>query len=177
MVSVRVSKQRKHTCTWMYKSPGICVLVKKVATAWLVMQDGENITKNEVQRITEEGEEAKTIVLTYIDWLVTTFNKAPPDQFSHIPIPHPCSVSPCIATNQDKDCCQLVNTMQWHTHCSTSYCLRRKPGQQELICRFKYPLDQQPSSTINFEQLDNGILYVQLYKQKGTTRNLIHTIE
>ena len=144
--------------------------MQKAAAAWLIIQDDENMTDCDVQRIIDEGEEAKAIALEYIDWLVTTYNEAPPDEFWSIPVPHPCSVSPCNVANQDEDYHQLVNTVQRHTHCSTAYCPRRKSGEQELKCRFEYPRDQQPSSTIKFEKLDNGTVRATLETKRNDSR-------
>ena len=61
------------------------------------MQDQENLSDCNVQRIIEEGEDAKAMALEYIDWLVTTYNESSPDE-SCIPVPHPCSVPPCDVT-------------------------------------------------------------------------------
>lgn len=159
-----------HGCAKLKNDTGICALVQKAAAAWLIIQDDENMTDCDVQRIIDEGEEAKAIALEYIDWLVTTYNEAPPDEFWSIPVPHPCSVSPCNVANQDEDYHQLVNTVQRHTHCSTAYCPRRKSGEQELKCRFEYPRDQQPSSTIKFEKLDNGTVRATLETKRNDSR-------
>ena len=69
--------------------------MQKAAAAWLAMQDQENLSDSNVQRIIKEGEEARATALEYVDWLVTTYNAFPPDDLWHIPVPHPCSVPPC----------------------------------------------------------------------------------
>jgi len=58
-----------HGCAKLKNDPGICALVQKAATAWLVTQEEDNVTDCDVQRIIDEGEQA---ALEYIDWLVTT---------------------------------------------------------------------------------------------------------
>lgn len=83
-----------HECAKLKNDTRICELVKKAAAAWLVIQDNENIDCN-IQRIIDEGEEAKVIALKYIDWLVTVFNEDHPNKFWRIPVPHPYSVAPC----------------------------------------------------------------------------------
>ena len=157
-----------HGCAKLKNDPGICALVQKAAVAWLAAQDEENTTDCDAQRLFEEGEQAKATALQYIDWLVTTYNEALPDDFSSIPVPHPCSISPRDVTSEDEDYHQLVNTVQRHTHCSTAYCLRKKCGQQELKCRFDYPRPLQPFSTIKFEKLDNGTVRATLETKRMT---------
>ena len=159
-----------HGCAKLKNDPGICTLVQKAATTWLVLQQEENMTDCNVQRILDKGEQAKATTLQYIDWLVTTYNEALPADFPSIPVPHPCSVSPSNITDPDEDYHQLVNTVKLHTHCSTAYCLQRKSGQQELKCCFDYPRDRQPSSTIKFEKLDNGMVRATLESKRNDPR-------
>ena len=68
-----------HSCVKLRNDPGICTLVKKAATAWLLEQENQHNAVN--TDIIREGEVAKTTVLQYADWLVTTCNMALPDEF------------------------------------------------------------------------------------------------
>ena len=131
------------------------------------MQDQENQSNSEVQRVIQEGEEAKTTVLQYIDRLITTCNDSMPDDHWCVPVPHPCAVPSCDINDVDEDYCKLVNTVQRHTHCSRVYCLRRKAGQYETMCRFEYP---QTSSTIAFERLENGTVRATLTSKQNDPR-------
>jgi hypothetical protein len=113
-----------HGCVKLKNDPGICTLVTKAATAWmLVQQDNSEDASN--SDLIREGELAKTTVLQYADWLVTTCNLALPDEFWRLPDPHPCAV-PIDITDPGRDYCDLVNTIRHHTQCSAAYCLRKK---------------------------------------------------
>ena len=154
-----------HGCAKLKNDPGICALVHKAASAWLVMQDQGNLTDSDLHQIVQDGEDAKTTVLQYVDWLVTTCNSSLPGELSSTPIPHPCSVPPCDISDIDEDYHMLVNTVQ-----STAYCLRRKPGQQETTCRFEYPREEQTSSTITFERLESNTVRATLISKRNDPR-------
>lgn len=145
-----------HGCAKLKNDPGICALVQKCASAWLVAQEPRSQNDADVQTIIEEAEKAKVAALQYVDWLVTTCNESIPDEHWCTPLLHPCSVPPSDVTDVDEDYHSLVNTVQRHTRCSTAYCLRSKPGRQDVECRFGYPHEEQLSSTITFEKLDDG---------------------
>ena len=48
-----------------------------------------------------------------------------------------------------------VNTVQRHTKCSTNYCLRKKTNETELKCRFHFPFEQKPQTTLEFEEINS----------------------
>ena len=156
-----------HGCAKLNNDPGICMLVQKAASAWLATQDPETLPD---QRLIEDGEKARATALQYIDWLVTTCNDFISDHQWRLPTPHPCSTPFDKITNYDDDYHNLVNSVQRHTHCSTAYCLRRKPGQQDVTCRFEYPRETQTSSTINFEKLSNGTICAPLTTKRNDSR-------
>ena len=54
----------------------------------------------------------------------------------------------------DEDYHDIVNTVQRHTRCSTAYCLKKKPAQQQLKCRFNFPHPEELLSTIEYENGD-----------------------
>ena len=43
--------------------------------------------------------------------------------------------------------------VQRRTRCSTSYCLRKKPNETELKCRFHFPFDYCPQTKLEFEKI------------------------
>ena len=88
---------------------------------------------------TEAGNKATQTVCQYVDWLLSTRNPNPPDEDMWI---HPCQRQYKDIPNWDidSDYVDLLNTVQGHTSCSTSYCLRKKGTESELKCRFNFPL-------------------------------------
>ena len=88
----------------------------------------------------------------YVDWLLSTVNPTPPDEVMWVrPDCHPCQkryqeIPDC---DIDDDFCDLPNVVQRHTHCSTSYCLRKKSTDSEPICRFNFPVIVKKSSPKN----------------------------
>ena len=103
-------------------------------------------------------------------WLVTTCNNAIPDDYWSIPNPHPCSIPIANVADEDEDYSNLVNTVQRHTKCSTAYCLRKKPREPDLKCRFKYPQPTRPSSEITFERLGDGTVRATLATKRDDPR-------
>ena len=43
--------------------------------------------------------------------------------------------------------------VQRHTRCSTSYCLRKKSNETDLICRLHFPFDICPKTNLEFEKI------------------------
>ena len=161
-----------HSCVKLKNDPGICTLVTKAAAAWMLQQyDSEDTTNSD---LIQEGEIAKTTVLQYADWLVTTCNIALPDEFWRLPDPHPCTVSIDKVTDSERDYCDLVNTIQHHTQCSAAYCLRKKGPQQEPKCRFDYPRPLQPKSTLTFEKLSDNTIRATLTTERNDPRMNTH---
>lgn len=103
---------------------GICELVYKAAADLLAEQ---NITQEQDNVfIIEESNQARIIVLKYIDWAVTSYNEVIPDVMWSPPSPHPCSIMPNGIEIND-----LVNAGQCHTSC---FCIGNKPIR-EIKCR------------------------------------------
>jgi len=84
----------------------------------------------------KENEEEKNKVIQYLDSIVTTIN---PNINAAIPQRHPCQKESNEINDDLQDYVELINKLQRHTRCSTSYCIRSKDGQQ--VCRFGYPKD------------------------------------
>lgn len=146
-------------------------LFKKAAIGWLSADQMTDSSEDcRLQELIQEGEDAKKTAIQYCDWLVTTCNDAIPDDTWRLPYPHPSARHPSDITDEDTDYHDLVNSVQRHTRCSTAYCLRRKPGQEKVICRFGYPRDVQESSTITFEKLQDGSIRATLTTQRNDPR-------
>ena len=160
-----------HGCAKLKNNPGICDLVNKAAAAWLAQQENPDIVSPELLR---EGEEAKTTVLQYVDWLVTTCNMALPDEFWRLPDPHPCAVPTEEVGDSETDYCDLVNSIQRHTQCSAAYCLRKKGPQQEVKCRFDYSRPLQPQSTITFEKFSDNTICATVTTKRNDPRLNAH---
>ncbi len=160
-----------HGCAKLRNDPGICDLVQKAAIGWLaaeqIMDDSEQC---DLLQLIQDGEEAKCTALQYSDWLVTTCNDAMPDDTWRLPHPHPSAKHPTEITDEDEDYHDLVNSVQRHTRCSAAYCLRRKPGQGEAVCRFGYPRDVQQSSELTFEKLQDGTIRATLTTRRNDPR-------
>src|SRR3954469_20790644 len=84
----------------------------------------------------KDNENAMNDAIKYIDSIVTTIN---PQMNAPIPEHHPCQKGPDEIDDSSQDYVELINKLQRHTRCSTSYCIRTKGGQQ--ACRFEYPKD------------------------------------
>ena len=71
----------------------------------------------------------------------------------------------------DDDFCDLLNMVQRHTRCSTSYCLRKKSTDSEPKCRFNFPMDLCPKTRLEFEQIKTKSDEVQYRAKIVTKRN------
>ncbi len=71
------------------------------------------------------------------------------------PETHPCQRSHSDIPEHEKqsDYVDLLNMVQRHTRCSTSYCLRKKSNETELKCRFHFPFDHCPQTKLEFEKI------------------------
>ena len=84
----------------------------------------------------KENEELMNSVVQYLDSLATTIN---PGLDAPVPNLHPCQKRSEDLHDDKQDYIELVNKLQRHTRCNSSYCLRvdNRTGQQQ--CRFGYP--------------------------------------
>lgn len=160
-------------CAKLKNDPGICSLVRKAASAWLIQEELQRIgttpTPEQAHTLQCE-EEATTLVLQYADWLVTTCNPSPPDDLWSLPEPQPCSISFPQVDNIDGDYSDLVNSVQRHTQCRAAYCLRKKPNQDEPTCRFNYLLPEQTCSTLSFQKLSDSSIRATLTTKRNDPR-------
>ena len=122
--------------------------------AWL--EDAPDVEKI----VSSEDPSHQQELIRYINKTVTTINPAIlPDgsNVSDAPLPktnpHVCNKSYSDVEDNQQDLCDLIATCQRHTHCSAAYCLRTKDGVQQ--CRFGYPKELQPHTTINRDEDNN----------------------
>ena len=67
----------------------MCTFVEKAAVGWLASNRHQVLDDIDVvndERLIQEGEVAKTAVLEYADWLVTTMNNSIPDEPWRVPV-------------------------------------------------------------------------------------------
>ena len=71
------------------------------------------------------------------------------------PQQHPCQkqFKDISDSDMDSDYVDLINIVQRHTRCSTSYCLRKSGENSELNCRFHFPFDQCAKTHLTFEKI------------------------
>ena len=124
----------------------------------------------ELDILIRDGKLAKDKVITYIDTLITTCNPLDQEQQSqhHVAtgLQHSCAqrIHNYNDDQLETDYMELVNSVQRHKTCST-YCRRYKKGK--AYCRFKFPFDLQPSTTIDFTENRNGNFKVDLKTQRN----------
>ena len=110
----------------------------------------------ELEQDIEAGKKAAVKACQYVDWLLSTVNPMPPEDEVWIrPSVHPCQKRrKDVPDHQvESDYADLLNMVQRHTRCSTSYCLRKKGNGSELKCRFHFPFDNCPNTKLEFEEV------------------------
>ena len=101
---------------------------------------------------------------------MSTVNPNPPDEEIWIrPQVHPCQkrhndIPEFEVLSDDVD---LLNMVQRHTRCNTSYCL----SESELKCRFHFPFDHCPQTKLQFEEIHRKGDKVQYRAKIVTKRN------
>ena len=124
---------------------------------------------NGLQPQIEAGHQAQETVKLYVNWLVTTINDALPQDNWTIPSPRPSAILIENVDSLDRGYEALVNSIERHTKCSTTYCMKIKPGHQPP-CRFNFTEDCQDETTIDFQLItkagsDDHELTVEEIKQ------------
>ena len=95
----------------------------------------------------EAGKTAADKACQYVDWLLSTVNPIPPEDEVWIrPSVHLCQKRrKDIPDHQlESDYAGLLNMVQQHTRCSTSYCLRKKAMDQNCNADFIFHLITAP---------------------------------
>ena len=146
-----------HGVAKLKNDPGLCKLSEIALKGYLAQKSlecSEVLNVPECNQQIMEGKNASIKVCQYVDWLLSTYNPNPPDDGRWIkPSVHPCQRRHRDIENFDDDYVDLLNTVQRHTRCSTSYCLRKKQGETELKCRFKFPFECCIDTTLDFEPI------------------------
>jgi hypothetical protein len=101
---------------------------------------------------------------------MTTFNEELPDENGRIPDPHPSAVRATTVDNHDNDYHRLVNTVERHTRCSASYCLKQKRVDLLAEYRFGFPKPLQDETELSLE-LVVGKNTKSVHSESHTKRN------
>ena len=76
------------------------------------------------------------------------------------------------------DYIDLLNMIQRHTRCSTSYCFRKKGNEKEPKCRFNFPFQLNEKTSLQFELIhskDNAPRYkIQVVTKRNESRLISH---
>ena len=144
-----------HGTAKLNNDPGLCQLTQTALKGFLAQKfKDENVFSDttELDNDIEAGQKAAQTVCQYVDWLLSAVNPNPPDEDMWIrPETHPCQRSHSDIPEHEKqsDYVDLINMVERHTRCSTSYCLRKKSNETELKCRFHFPFDQCPQTKLH----------------------------
>ena len=139
--------------------PGLCQLTNTALEGFLaekLKNENADSGKTDLNQIINNGKKAAETVCNYVDWLLSTVNPMPPDEDLWVrPAVHLCQRrhSHISEHEVEADYTDLLNTVQRHTRCSTSYCLRKKHGSSELKYRFNFPYNHCTKTKIEFEEL------------------------
>ncbi|XP_028408480.1 uncharacterized protein LOC114531038 isoform X1 [Dendronephthya gigantea] len=148
-----------HGTAKLNNDPGLRKLTQTALKGYLAKKfkdENDCSDTTELDQDIEAGQKAAETVIQYVDWLLSTVNPNPPDEDMWIrPEVHPCQRSHLDIPNHEKpsDYVDLLNMVQRHTRCSTSYCLRKKSNETELKCRFHFPFDNCPQTKLEFEKI------------------------
>ena len=166
-----------HGTAKLSNDPGLCELTKVALKGFLAQKykdehKDENTSESDYDIIA--GKKAAELACKYVDWLLCTVNPTPPDDCMWVrPDCRPCQkryqeIPDC---DIDDNFCDLLNMVQRHTRCSTSYCLRKKSTDSEPKCRFNFPMDLCPKTRLEFEQIKTKSDEVQYRAKIATKRN------
>jgi len=138
--------------------------------------DDSDIIKDKLNTLIEEGEEAKRIIIKFVDYMVSTYNPSMEDTGDERPlprgedVPHPCSYEFNAFDAEANNCTSekdisfqdwlkdnetshefLVNQVQGpHDHNKGS-CQEKNNKTDEIKCRFHFPFDLIENTDIIFE--------------------------
>ena len=166
-----------HGTAKLNNDPGLCQLTQTALKGFLAQKvkddnDCSDSDTTQLDQDIEAGQRAADTVCQYVDWLLSTVNPNCPDEDMWIrPNLHPCqrSHNQIPEHEQSSDYVDLLNMVQRHTRCSTSYCLKKKSNETELQCRFHFPFDHCLKTNLEFERIhtsgDN-----EHYKAKVVTK-------
>ena len=160
-----------HGITKLKSNPGLCRL-SEIALLGFKAQERLKTSSctDEDNLLKSEGENASTILCNYADWLLSTENPQPPEEGTWVkPQHHPCQQRPC-ETDKNADLANVINIVQRHTHCSTTYCLK-KVSESELQCRLQLQTWRANCDIQVITRFRECNEYVTKYAAKGQPRS------
>ena len=166
-----------HGTAKLNNDPGLCDLTQKALKGFLAQKykdEHRDETTPELDKHIDAGKIAAETACNYVDWLLTTVNPNPPEEGTWTkPNSHPCQrrYQDIMDCDINDDYCDLLNMVQRHTRCSTSYCLRKKSADSEPKCRFNFPMDPCPKTTLHFEEVRDKTGTTQYRAKVITSRN------
>ncbi len=173
-----------HGTAKLNNDPGLCQLTQTALKGFLAQKfkdENDCSDTTELDGDIEAGQKAAETVCQYVDWLLSTVNPNPPDEDMWIrPETHPCQrLHHDIPEHEiQSDYVDLLNMVQRHTRCSTSYCLRKKSNETELKCRFHFPFDHCPETKLEFEKIhtsgDNEHYRAKIVTKRNDSRLNTH---
>ncbi len=125
-----------HGTAKLNNDPGLSQLTQTALKGFLAQKfkdENDCSDTTELDNDIEAGKKAAETVCQYADWLLSTVNPNPPDEEMWIrPETHPCQRLHHDIPEHEKqsDYTDLLNMVQRHTRCSTSYCLRKSQMKQ-----------------------------------------------
>ena len=166
-----------HGTAKLKNDPGLCELTKTALKGYYLarkLKDENTVDDtSELDRDIESGNNAAAIACQYVDWLLSTINPNPPDENVWLrPQIHPCQrqYKDIPEWEKDSDYVDLLNMVERHTRCSTSYCLKKKKSDSELKCRFQFPYDSSQQTKIEFEKVHSKNDSSLQYRAKIVTK-------
>ena len=143
-----------HGIAKLKNDPGICNLAETALIGFKLQNKAEeDIAQPQGNAsMIQDGVHSARIICSYADWLFSTFNPDPPEDGNWVkPKLHPCQHS-MIDTDPDQDLVNLINTVQRHTRCSSTYCLRKGKGE-DMQCRFDFPKPLCSETHLEFQKI------------------------
>ena len=157
-----------HGVAKLNNDPGLCKLSEIALDGYL----SENSKDTIDEKVVNDGKKASEKICKYVDWLLSTCNPDPPENgFWVKPTTHPCQKYHKDIDDSDSDYVDLLNMVQRHTRCSTSYCLRKKHNETEPKCRFNFPIESCEKTSLKFEQINSKDKTLKYKVQVVTKRN------
>lgn len=84
---------------------------------------------------------------------------------------HVKNITDIPSDEHNEDYVNLLSTVQWHTHCSTNYCLKHKRNESDLECCFNFPFNLCDKTRLEFEKVTTKDKTVQYRAKVVTKRN------
>ena len=162
-----------HGVAKLNNDPDLCKLSDTALKGYLADVSEDESTPDSLTVI--NGKIASEEICQYYDWILSACNPVPPDEGNWIkPIIHPCQKNYNDIKESDNDYIDLLNMIQRHTRCSTSYCLRKKGNEKEPKCRFNFPFQHNEKTSLQFELIhskDNTPKYkIQVVTKRNDSR-------